>query len=86
MELAGAPAGAAAAPAGDGASADSAQPAMAPTLGIVGFGDPVLDIISNVPLETLRRLGAEPGGCLAVSLAELQQLLSLEEVQRRPLR
>lgn len=53
---------------------------------IVGFGDPVLDFISNVSHETLHSLGMQPGGCDTISKEELERLLSIPELQLGMLR
>lgn len=47
---------------------------------VIGFGDPVLDIISHVSFETLRQLDVEVGGCVSISKEELDNLLSIPEV------
>lgn len=49
--------------------------------GVVGLGDPILDIIARVPHEFLQSLGAEPGGCITVEDADMERLLGLPEVQ-----
>lgn len=49
---------------------------------VVAFGDPIVDIVSDVPAELLTRLQAEPGGCSLVDEKELGDLLAQEEVEQ----
>jgi sugar/nucleoside kinase (ribokinase family) len=54
--------------------------AQAATLDVIGLGDPVLDIVTCIPYETLRSLHLEAGGCMAVEEPELQTLLAMPEI------
>jgi sugar/nucleoside kinase (ribokinase family) len=47
---------------------------------IIGFGDPVLDVVSSVSFETLDNLEMEAGGCTAIPREQLERLLSLPEI------
>jgi sugar/nucleoside kinase (ribokinase family) len=47
---------------------------------IIGFGDPVLDVVSSVSFETLDNLDMQAGGCTAIPRSELKRLLSLPEI------
>ena len=48
---------------------------------VIGFGDPVLDLISHVPFDVLRSLDMEPGGCSSVSATEMETLLNLPAIK-----
>ncbi|KAI8467790.1 MAG: Ribokinase-like protein [Monoraphidium minutum] len=48
---------------------------QAEPLRVLGLGDPVTDICCDVSHELLQRTGAQPGGCMLVSPAEMQALL-----------
>lgn len=47
---------------------------------MVGFGDPVLDLVVHVSYETLKKLDFEPGGCCHISHQKLSSLLSMSDV------
>lgn len=48
---------------------------------IVGFGDAVLDAVSSVSFETLQSLEMQAGGSVAIPRAELERLLSIDEIK-----
>ncbi|KAH7623985.1 putative sugar kinase [Nannochloris sp. 'desiccata'] len=61
----------------------SVQPLMASRTSsgrIIGFGDPVLDLVSSVSFEALDSLDMQAGGCTAIPRSELERLLSLPEI------
>ncbi len=53
----------------------------AAVVGVVGLGDPVMDLVApNLPLDLLAELDMVPGGCIAVDGEEMARLLSRREV------
>ena len=48
---------------------------------VVGFGDPVLDVVSSVDFQTLENLELHAGGCTSIPRSELERLLSLQEIK-----
>ncbi|GLI71363.1 hypothetical protein VaNZ11_016552 [Volvox africanus] len=48
---------------------------------VVGLGDPVMDILANVPTEWLATVTLEPGGCLPVPPEAMSQLLANASTQ-----
>lgn len=53
----------------------------AAVVGVVGLGDPVMDLVApNLPFDLLAELDMVPGGCIAVDGEEMARLLSRREV------
>ena len=60
--------------------ADGTASSAAGTIAVVAFGDPVLDVVAHVSHLYLQQLTPEAGGCLSISGAEMQELLSRPEI------
>lgn len=53
---------------------------------VVGFGDPVLDVVSHISYEVLRQLNVEAGGCISVAREEMDRLLSIPDIQNNTIK